>query len=51
MKGPFFVKNEEGKYQPADICGECAWFSDKREDCIMIKCPFMPECEREENED
>ncbi len=50
MKGPFFVKNEEGKFELADFCKECAFCDDEEGACVMLKCLVVPDYS-EESED
>lgn len=50
MKGPFFIKDKDSNYIPADICKNCAFFGEGHQDCVMQKCPFIPDYSEDEDE-
>ena len=48
VKGPFFVKSNEGKFELSECCKDCA-FGDES-GCLMCPCIYFPNIEEEDTE-
>ncbi len=48
MTGPFYVKDEDHGYIPAEMCADCAFFDEEDGICALARCIVFPEYENEE---